>query len=175
MRAATNPGFRSTLGDPLGPTGVVVGGWWVTVVLRLGPPAPWGGSVPLVPSEARGVGHIAARVGSPGVFLSTWLGPFAFALCAAGVGHIFRPFVASGDGHEPETFTLVGGTNGGRGEQTPLRIEPERGKITEDIGKSSTNNSWDVLQEHVSGSHVADDPGDVGPDPTVVVNTQLLP
>lgn len=82
---------------------------------------------------------------------------------------------ARGVGHEPEPFPAVGGANGGRGEQTPLRIEPELGKITEDMGKSCANNSWDVLQEHVSGFHVADDPCDVGPEPTVVVSAQPLP
>jgi hypothetical protein len=76
-------------------------------------------------------------------------------------------------GHKPEPFASMGRANGGRGEQTPFRIEPEFGKITEDMGKSCPNNSWDVLQEHVLGFHVADDPCDFGPEPTVVVSAQL--
>lgn len=68
----------------------------------------------------------------------------------------------------------MGRTNGGRGEQTPFRIEPEVGKVTENMGKSCSNNSWDVLQEHVAGFHVADDPCDVGPEPTLVVSAQPL-
>lgn len=77
--------------------------------------------------------------------------------------------------HKPEPLPAVRGTNVGRGVQTPFRIEPEFGKVTENMGKSCTNNSWDVLQEHVAGFHVADDPCDVGPEPTVVVSSQPLP
>lgn len=33
------------------------------------------------------------------------------------------------------------------------------------------NNSWHVLQEHVSGSNVTDDPADVWPEPTVIVSS----
>ena len=44
------------------------------------------------------------------------------------------PSCALAVGHKPEPFTLVRGTNGGRGEQTPFRIEPEAGKVSEDMG-----------------------------------------
>ena len=37
-------------------------------------------------------------------------------------------------GHKPEPFASMGRTNGGRGEQTPFRIEPEAGKVSEDMG-----------------------------------------
>lgn len=43
------------------------------------------------------------------------------------------------------------------------------------MGKSRANNSRDVFQHDVAGSNVADDPGDVGPKPTVVVSSQPLP
>ena len=36
------------------------------------------------------------------------------------------------------------------------------------------NNAWDVLQEHVSGSNVTDDPADVWPEPTVIVSSGAL-
>lgn len=74
-------------------------------------------------------------------------------------------------GHEPEPFTLVRGTNGGCGEQTPFRIEPELGKVTEDVREPVLDDSGDVLQEHPSRSHFADDAGDFRPEPTVVVNS----
>jgi hypothetical protein len=38
-----------------------------------------------------------------------------------------------GVGQEPEPFPAMRGTNGGCGEQTPFRIEPELGKASEDF------------------------------------------
>jgi len=53
--------FRSAGADPFGPSVGVVGAWREAVcsvsVLRPGPPSPWGGSLPLDPSLARGVGQ----------------------------------------------------------------------------------------------------------------------
>jgi hypothetical protein len=83
--------------------------------------------------------------------------------------------LASGLGHKPKALTAVSGTNVGRCEQTPFRIEPELGKVTEDMGKSCSNNSWDVLQEEVLGCHVAHDLCDFRPKPAFVVSAQLLP
>ena len=37
------------------------------------------------------------------------------------------------------------------------------------------NKSGDVLQEHVSRSHVSDDPGDVVPEPSLIIDTSTLP
>ena len=36
------------------------------------------------------------------------------------------------------------------------------------------NNTWHVLQEHVTGSNVTDDPADVWPEPTVIVSSGAL-
>jgi hypothetical protein len=69
----------------------------------------------------------------------------------------------------------VRGTNGRRGEQTPFRIEPEDGKVGEDVRQTVPNKSGDVLHEHESRSHVSDDPGDVGPEPSLVIDTSTLP
>jgi hypothetical protein len=68
----------------------------------------------------------------------------------------------------------VAGSNGGRTETTPFRIEPEVGKVGEDVWQTEPNKSGDVLQEHVSRSHVSDDPGDVGPEPSLVIDTSTL-
>jgi len=76
-------------------------------------------------------------------------------------------------GQEPEPFPLVGGANGGCGQQTPFRIEPHRGKVGEDVGESVFDELGDVLQEDESGSHVTDDPGDPRPEPTVIDNATL--
>ena len=66
------------------------------------------------------------------------------------------------------------GTNGGRCETTPLRIEPERGKVGEDVREPGPNKSGDVLQEDVARSHVSDDPGNVWPDPSLVIDTSTF-
>jgi hypothetical protein len=85
-----------------------------------------------------------------------------------------RESLAVGVGQEPEAFAFVGGTNGGCGEQTPFRIEPELGKVVEDFGESVSNNTWHVLQHDESRSHLTNDAGDVRPEPTVIVNSTPL-
>ena len=82
---------------------------------------------------------------------------------------------AIGVGHEPKPLALVRGANGGRGEQTPLRIEPEVGKVGEDVREPEPNKLGDVLQQDESRSHVTDDPCDVRPEPPIIVNSTLLP
>jgi hypothetical protein len=47
------------------------------------------------------------------------------------------PSVVRGEGQEPEPLPLVGCANGGRGVQTPFRIEPEVGKVGADVRKPS--------------------------------------
>ena len=70
----------------------------------------------------------------------------------------------------------VGGSNGGRGVQTPLRIEPEDGKVGADVRKpSGSHNVGDVLQEDVGGFHVSDDPLCHRPEVSVIVNATPLP
>lgn len=85
-----------------------------------------------------------------------------------------RPSLAVGVGQDPDALALMGCANLGRGMHTPLRIEPERGKVTEDMGESVLDESGDVLQEHESRFHVADNSGDERPKPTRVVNSTLL-
>ena len=74
-------------------------------------------------SRATGVPHIATLCFS--------VGRKSSRLCAV------DPLVPScprGVGHEPEPLAFMRGTNGGRVEQTPFRIEPEVGKVSEDMG-----------------------------------------
>jgi len=77
-------------------------------------------------------------------------------------------------GQQPEPFASVWGANGGRGEQRPFRIEPESGKVGQDVRKPGVNKSGDVLQEHESRSHVSHDPGNVWPEPSLVIDTSTL-
>lgn len=37
-----------------------------------------------------------------------------------------------------------------------------------------SNNTWHVLQEHVAGSNLTNDPADVWPEPTVIVSSGAL-
>jgi hypothetical protein len=96
----------------------------------------WFGS-PFSPSDALGVGRVVTAVGNcPRC-------PPPRQSRAAGVG---RP------GGEPQPLTLVGCTDIRRSQSRPLRIEPESGKVGEDIGKPKSNVSCDVLKEAESGS-----------------------
>jgi hypothetical protein len=57
--------------------------------------------------------------------------------------------------------------------QTPFRIEPELGKITEDKRQTSPNKLGDVFQEHKSRSHCTNDSFDGRPEPALVINAFL--
>lgn len=48
---------------------------------------------------------------------------------------------------------------------TPLRIEPQRGQVTEDDVESPNNESADVLHEDELGSHLANDACELSPEP----------
>jgi hypothetical protein len=85
------------------------------------------------------------------------------------------PSCALGVSQQPDPFASVRCANGGRREQTPFRIEPEVGKLGEDVRQPESNKLGDVLQEDEGRSHVSDDPGDVGPEPSLVIDTSTLP
>lgn len=92
---------------------------------------------------------------------------------ASGDAVFFFESPAHGVGHDPDAFALVRGTNGSRGVQTPFRIEPEVGKVGEDVRHPESNKLGDVLQQDESRSHVTDDPCDVRPEPSIIVNATL--
>jgi hypothetical protein len=62
----------------------------------------------------------------------------------------------------------------GRRKQIPLRIEPERGQVSDNGIEPSPNKSGDVLQEHEPGLHSAKNGSDGGPDPPIVGFPELL-
>jgi hypothetical protein len=78
-----------------------------------------------------------------------------------------------GVGHcdKPEPLPMVRGTNILRGIHTPFRIEPEVGKVGEDVGEPIPNQSGHVLQEDESRSHITDDSGNGRPKPPVVFDS----
>lgn len=55
-------------------------------------------------------------------------------------------------------------TNGGSRYSVPLRVIPERGKVCENCGESSTAKSPDVFHDRETGSNVANEARNVSPD-----------
>jgi hypothetical protein len=51
----------------------------------------------------------------------------------------------------------VRGTNGGRSETTPLRIEPERGKPFENCSESASSEHWGVFSKNIDRLHFFND------------------
>ena len=65
--------------------------------------------------------------------------------------------------HNPDAVPDVRCANGRSGNAVPLRIIPERGQVSENVSKSPSKQSCDVLHEDVARSHLANDPGELGP------------
>jgi len=109
--------------------------------------------------------------------------PFLAMPCSEGVSPIRSPLLlepppfegSTGVGSkEEEPLSEMRRSDFGRAEQTPLRIEPLLGQSCEDVGKSSSNKPRHVLQEDESRSYLANDPGDVGPEPPFVLGAEPL-
>ncbi len=49
-------------------------------------------------------------------------------------------------------------------EHTPSSIEPHLGQVSKNCSKPSSNESWGVLHEDVSGSNLANDPSKFAPE-----------
>ena len=151
--------------------------------LKVGAPAfglVRSGSLPRLAMLAAGVGHVvnAAIVRSGSAARLRLQGPSPFASVATGVAHLAcaSARTARAVGHKPPSFAFVRGANGRCGEQTPFRIEPVVGKVTEDSGKSSEpNKSGDVFQQDDARSHLADDLEAFGPEPVFAVNSGPQP
>jgi hypothetical protein len=149
------------------------------------PPEP-GWFPQLSESSARGVGHPRAcrsRLGVQPEGLSLQI-PFCEEPygVAVGVGHVaaafvscacppsrrglfvIHPSIAIGVGQEEESVSLVVSSDLVRSQHKPLRIEPERGQISEDDVEASNNESCDVLHEDVLRSNLANDASEVSPE-----------
>ena len=55
-------------------------------------------------------------------------------------------------------------TGVGRPKHRPFRIHPERGKVTEDSVKAVSSETWDVLNDDVAGSKLANDTSELSPE-----------
>lgn len=70
----------------------------------------------------------------------------------------------------------MGGPDVRRGYKRPTSIVPEVGQGSEyNAEPSSTNEAWNILQEDVRRSHLANDPRDVRPDPPLVGGAASFP
>jgi len=84
------------------------------------------------------------------------------------------PFTV-GVGQNPESFASVRGTHIVCSEHTPSRIEPCFGQRSEDFAEvSRIKQTWDVLQERVSGSNIANTLDRLRPLVPFVVLASLL-
>lgn len=67
------------------------------------------------------------------------------------------------------------GAEGRRGEAIPRDTVPERGQVSENGAKvSRSKQAWNVLQERVAGSYVANDPAGLGPHVSIVIGAESL-
>lgn len=71
---------------------------------------------------------------------------------------------ARGVGQNPDAFPVVGRAAVVCSQHCPSSIIPERGKVTEDGGKSSMNKHWAVLHEDVARSYFTDNSRHFGPE-----------
>lgn len=80
-----------------------------------------------------------------------------------------------GVGKKEDALTAVGRSNIGCANTVPACIEPERGQVPENLTKSGprrvacTEESGDVFNHDPSGSKLANDTGELGPEPANVV------
>lgn len=107
------------------------------------------------PSAATGVRHRCAAV-PRAAGERIWLEP-EFGASGAVVGV----------GQDEDPLPKMGGSDSGRRETVPLRMEPELGQISQNLPKASSpvnsKQTWDVLQEDDAGSKLAKYPRDSGP------------
>lgn len=74
-------------------------------------------------------------------------------------------------GQDENSLALVSGSQLFAAEHSPDRIIPELGQRPENKGKpSSSNESWNVLQEDELGFHLANELADLGEDPAFVLS-----
>lgn len=71
---------------------------------------------------------------------------------------------AEGVRQNPDAFPAMGRTRIGCGYNFPFRIEPERGKVSEDDIESAKSEHWAVFNECEAGSYHPQDAGEFAPE-----------
>jgi len=105
-------------------------------------------------SEVKGVGHFSGEFICWAKLRPVMAGvmcPARFASLAAGVAQ------------DPNSLADVGSAGIIRPHDTPFRIEPQDGQVSENSSKPSTNEHWGVLHEDESRSNLAKDPSKLSP------------
>jgi hypothetical protein len=72
-------------------------------------------------------------------------------------------------GQDEHPLAQMWRSDAGCGKHAPLRIEPQRGQVSENVSESGRKETWDVLQEHEAGSHFTNHASDFRPQPPLVV------
>jgi hypothetical protein len=65
----------------------------------------------------------------------------------------------------PDSFSQVRRPGVGSGNNSPARIIPQRGKVSENHSKPPKSEHWAVFHPYKSGLNLANDPGELGPQP----------
>jgi len=117
-----------------------------------------------------GVGHILAIVArlsrtGPSRFRPPRFRPYSLAV---GVGkRVGAPELRAElrvVGQDPDSIPLVICTGMVRAQNSPFRIEPQRGQVSAYSPKASSSEHWTVLHPRVAGSYFANDTGHLGPE-----------
>ena len=144
MSQQTHSGFNA----PLSSSGVTI----VRSLARAPLPPHLQSAAPPVLFIAVGVGHIIAAICKPGLPLeSRWFGP------------PFVPSVARGVGKNPHPVAFVRCAGLIRSDNTPLRIEPQRGKVFQHDLQSSRSEKRGVFDETERRLDLSEDSGELGP------------
>ncbi len=117
-----------------------------------------------------GVGSSPPRAITPK--LVTCVRPGFFRRCSSTV---FPDSWEAGVGSkEEQPLPSMAGADVGRSNTHPFRIEPDVGQVREDFVEALGDVTSDILQEHVSGSNVANGFEDVRPQVSRVIFSQSL-
>jgi hypothetical protein len=126
-----------------------------------------GDALPSRPSRAAGVGHAFASIVS-GIPAPFPLIPCSFSrsrrarnVCGSSPSFVRE---AAGVAQHEETLASVRGSGLGSAKHAPLRIEPQRGKVCEDVVESARSESCDVLDEDPRWPNLIEHTGEVPPE-----------
>jgi hypothetical protein len=104
-------------------------------------------------ADAFGVGHIATSAGFGSL-------PWANLGDLGSMDAVGVPIHTE----DPDAVPLVRCPGVVRPQHSPFRIVPQRGQVPENSVESPRSEEWGVFHEHESGSNLANDPGELGPE-----------
>ena len=84
---------------------------------------------------------------------------------------------ATGVGHNEDAIANVRRANGGSGNAIPFRVIPALGQLSENGSEFSgvSQEPCNVLHEDVARSHLANEPSEFRPEPSVICVTESFP